>query len=221
MDWLSSKEIGVVVITNGHATVQREKLAAAEIEPLIPLILVGGEEIQQGRPEKPASSIFWRACSLIGCQPEEVSYTQMTWPCQACQAGSGFPGDCSRCTPAGFQTRDQDVKSKCFSCQSCSLCPCHATMNALQLWFSRVMSSRAWSHPIQSLTEPNVFIWRRPWPLSAGPMSPTYAIWHMHTPPPPPLPFPSSPGPQLAQGYDVDPDQKRSVHSSQLALPSL
>ena len=63
-----------MVITNGHPDVQRSKLAASRVDKLIEHILVGGEEIRQGRPEKPAASIFLRACSLVGCQPHEVKF---------------------------------------------------------------------------------------------------------------------------------------------------
>ena len=62
----------MAIITNGHPDVQRGKLAASGVGRLIKHILVGGEEIQQGRPEKPAASIFLRACSLVGCEPHEV-----------------------------------------------------------------------------------------------------------------------------------------------------
>ncbi|KAK9864960.1 hypothetical protein WJX84_009462 [Apatococcus fuscideae] len=72
IDWLKVEGIAIVVITNGHPDVQRGKLAAAGIEKFVTHILVGGEEIQQGRPEKPAASIFHRACSLVGCQPHEA-----------------------------------------------------------------------------------------------------------------------------------------------------
>lgn len=72
IDWLKEEGIGIVVITNGHPDIQRGKLAASGVDKLVQHILVGGEEIQQGRPEKPAASIFLRACSLAGCQPHEV-----------------------------------------------------------------------------------------------------------------------------------------------------
>lgn len=77
IDWLNEEAIAIVVITNGHPDVQRGKLAASGIDKLIKHILVGGEETRQGRPEKPAASIFLRACSLAGCQPHEVKIKQL------------------------------------------------------------------------------------------------------------------------------------------------
>ena len=56
-----------VIITNGHHKVQRDKLAACDAAELFPdpaLIIVGGEEVLEGRPEKPAASIFMKACGV-------------------------------------------------------------------------------------------------------------------------------------------------------------
>ena len=46
---LQQAEITAGIITNGHAEVQRAKLAAIEAKALFPIILVGHEEISAGR----------------------------------------------------------------------------------------------------------------------------------------------------------------------------
>ena len=46
---LQRAEITPGIITNGHAEVQRAKLAAIEAKALFPIILVGHEEISAGR----------------------------------------------------------------------------------------------------------------------------------------------------------------------------
>lgn len=60
--------IKVGIITNGHFLVQRNKLKACKADLLFDTILVGGEEPNQ----KPHKSIFLKACSLAGCNPEET-----------------------------------------------------------------------------------------------------------------------------------------------------
>lgn len=62
----------VLVITNGHAEIQRGKLRQVHAEALFDGILVGGEQIAAGRAEKPAASIFLTACQMAGCTPDEV-----------------------------------------------------------------------------------------------------------------------------------------------------
>ncbi|PRW20863.1 N-acylneuraminate-9-phosphatase [Chlorella sorokiniana] len=69
---LQQRGLQTVVITNGHATVQRQKLEACAAARLFRHILVGGEEIARGGHEKPHPSIFHKACSLAGCLPEEA-----------------------------------------------------------------------------------------------------------------------------------------------------
>ena len=62
----------VLIITNGHAEIQRGKLEQVHAVELFDGILVGGEEVAAGRAEKPAVSIFLRACEMAGCTPDEV-----------------------------------------------------------------------------------------------------------------------------------------------------
>lgn len=62
----------VMIITNGHAEIQRGKLRQVHAVELFDGILVGGEEIAAGRAEKPAVSIFLKACEMAGCMPDEV-----------------------------------------------------------------------------------------------------------------------------------------------------
>lgn len=72
---LEAKGIAAVIITNGHHKVQRDKLAACNAAALFPnpeKIIVGGEEVLEGRDEKPAVSIFMKACGVAGCKPEEA-----------------------------------------------------------------------------------------------------------------------------------------------------
>lgn len=58
----------VGIITNGHFSVQRNKLKACKADLLFDTILVGGEEPNQ----KPHKDIFLKACKLAGCKPEET-----------------------------------------------------------------------------------------------------------------------------------------------------
>mmetsp|Transcript_9658 Transcript_9658/g.11204 ORF Transcript_9658/g.11204 Transcript_9658/m.11204 type:complete len:287 (-) Transcript_9658:62-922(-) len=60
------------IITNGHHKVQRDKLKACDAYGLFDHIIVGGEEVLEGRPEKPGKSIFMKACGMVGCKPEEA-----------------------------------------------------------------------------------------------------------------------------------------------------
>lgn len=72
---LAAKGIAAVIITNGHHKVQRDKLAACDAAGLFPdpeKIIVGGEEVLEGREEKPAATIFAKACGVAGCAPEEA-----------------------------------------------------------------------------------------------------------------------------------------------------
>ncbi|GAB4824198.1 hypothetical protein N2152v2_011244 [Parachlorella kessleri] len=62
----------MVIITNGHHLIQRQKVASCEATRLFTHILVGGEEIRAGRHEKPHPSIFHRACELAQCQPQDA-----------------------------------------------------------------------------------------------------------------------------------------------------
>ena len=72
---LRKRGLRVVVITNGHHVVQRDKLAACAAHVLFPepeTIIVGGEEVLAGRLEKPHESIFLRACDVAGCAPNQA-----------------------------------------------------------------------------------------------------------------------------------------------------
>jgi len=72
---LARKNIKAVIITNGHPSVQREKLAACKANTWFPdpeQIIIGGEEILIGRWEKPAAEIFFKACHYAGCSPGEA-----------------------------------------------------------------------------------------------------------------------------------------------------
>lgn len=63
----------VVLITNGHAEVQRGKIEATQALAAVGgNVLVGGEELAAGRHEKPHASIFHSACRLVGCEPHEA-----------------------------------------------------------------------------------------------------------------------------------------------------
>lgn len=61
-----------IIITNGHAEIQRTKLVACGAADLFDGILVGGEEVLAGRVEKPHPAIFIAACKMAGCRPDEV-----------------------------------------------------------------------------------------------------------------------------------------------------
>lgn len=67
--------IHTVIITNGHADIQRSKLKACKAVDLFDGIIVGGEEVLAGRHEKPHPSIFHAACKLAGCTASEVNLT--------------------------------------------------------------------------------------------------------------------------------------------------
>ena len=66
---LQAAHIPVGIITNGHAEVQRAKLARIAAASLFPIILVGHEEVAAGRKEKPDKGIFLAACKLADCCP--------------------------------------------------------------------------------------------------------------------------------------------------------
>ena len=72
---LEDKGLAIVIITNGHHKIQRAKLDACQAHLYIPdpaRILVGGEEVLNGRAEKPSASIFLQACIAVGCAPREA-----------------------------------------------------------------------------------------------------------------------------------------------------
>ncbi len=56
----------MLIITNGHAEIQRGKLRQLRAVDLFDGILVGGEEVAAGRAEKPATSSFLKACEMAG-----------------------------------------------------------------------------------------------------------------------------------------------------------
>jgi len=78
---LRMKNVHVLIITNGHHIVQREKLAVCGIYEAVKLenILVGGEEVLAGRAEKPDASIFHEACKRVGVAPHEVMHVGDSW----------------------------------------------------------------------------------------------------------------------------------------------
>jgi len=78
---LRAKNVHVVIITNGHHVVQREKTAACGIYEVVKLenILVGGEEVLAGRDEKPEASIFHEACKRVDVVPDEVMHVGDSW----------------------------------------------------------------------------------------------------------------------------------------------
>lgn len=56
---LQGRGLATAIITNGHRTVQRQKLEACEAARLFPHMLVGGEEVAAGcGHEKPHPAIF-------------------------------------------------------------------------------------------------------------------------------------------------------------------
>ena len=69
---LQAARVPVGIITNGHAEVQRAKLARIAAASLFPTILVGHEEIAAGRAEKPDRGIFLAACRAAKCTPHRV-----------------------------------------------------------------------------------------------------------------------------------------------------
>ena len=71
----------VLIITNGHAEIQRGKLGRLRALDLFDGVLVGGEEIAAGAAEKPAASIFLKACELVRCTPDEVMTPTHPLPC--------------------------------------------------------------------------------------------------------------------------------------------
>ena len=84
----------VLIITNGHADIQRGKLERLCALDLFNGVLVGGEEIATGAAEKPAASIFLKACELAGCTPDEVMSPQLTSPLHfACTSSAPPPGN--------------------------------------------------------------------------------------------------------------------------------
>ena len=73
---MRAQGLATVIITNGHAQIQRTKLETCRAAELFDGVLVGGEEVLAGRAEKPHPGIFLAACSIAGCKPHEVSPSQ-------------------------------------------------------------------------------------------------------------------------------------------------
>ncbi|BDA48649.1 N-acylneuraminate-9-phosphatase [Coccomyxa sp. Obi] len=69
---LRQQGLKAIIITNGHPEIQRGKLERLQAALLFDGILVGGEEIAAGGEEKPAASIFLKACQLAQCLPSEA-----------------------------------------------------------------------------------------------------------------------------------------------------
>jgi len=88
---LKSSGVRCIIITNGHADIQRTKLEACRAAHLFDAILVGGEEVQAGRFEKPHPSIFLAACRLACCQP-----------CEAVHIGDNLVTDVAGANRAGL-----------------------------------------------------------------------------------------------------------------------
>lgn len=60
VELLTQQGYRLVVITNGHHLIQRQKVESCRAGRLFQHILVGGEEILEGRHEKPHPLIFQR-----------------------------------------------------------------------------------------------------------------------------------------------------------------
>ncbi|RMC12620.1 hypothetical protein DUI87_10144 [Hirundo rustica rustica] len=61
------KGLRLLLLTNGDRQTQREKIEACACQPYFDAIVVGGEQ----KEEKPAPSIFYYCCDLLGVQPAE------------------------------------------------------------------------------------------------------------------------------------------------------
>lgn len=61
------KEFQLLLLTNGDRQTQREKIEACACQPYFDAIVVGGEQ----KEEKPAPSIFYHCCDLLGVQPAD------------------------------------------------------------------------------------------------------------------------------------------------------
>ncbi|XP_038607257.1 N-acylneuraminate-9-phosphatase [Tachyglossus aculeatus] len=61
------KEVRLLLLTNGDSQTQREKIEACACQPYFDAIVVGGEQ----KEEKPAPSIFFHCCDLLGVQPKD------------------------------------------------------------------------------------------------------------------------------------------------------
>uniref|UniRef100_A0A3Q2LSV0 N-acetylneuraminic acid phosphatase n=1 Tax=Equus caballus TaxID=9796 RepID=A0A3Q2LSV0_HORSE len=59
------KEVRLLLLTNGDRQTQREKIEACACQSYFDAIVVGGEQ----KEEKPAPSIFYYCCDLLGVQP--------------------------------------------------------------------------------------------------------------------------------------------------------
>ncbi|KAF6284571.1 N-acetylneuraminic acid phosphatase [Rhinolophus ferrumequinum] len=59
------KEVYLLLLTNGDRQTQREKIEACACQSYFDAIVVGGEQ----KEEKPAPSIFYYCCNLLGVQP--------------------------------------------------------------------------------------------------------------------------------------------------------
>ncbi|CAE8615345.1 unnamed protein product [Polarella glacialis] len=69
---LQACKLELCVITNGHEDVQYPKLRAVRAQELFQHIIVGGDEVREGRKEKPDPAIFRKACQLTGVCPTEA-----------------------------------------------------------------------------------------------------------------------------------------------------
>lgn len=78
---LRTRGIGLGIITNGHAVIQREKLAACGAYNFFmpEHICVGGEELLGGRTEKPHRSIFQHMCERLGVAPANAMFVGDNW----------------------------------------------------------------------------------------------------------------------------------------------
>lgn len=59
------KEVRLLLLTNGDRQTQREKIEACACQSYFDAIVIGGEQ----KEEKPAPSIFYHCCDLLGVQP--------------------------------------------------------------------------------------------------------------------------------------------------------
>ena len=51
---------------------QRDKITAIRAGDLFTWVINGGEEVVEGRKEKPDASVFHKACKMVGCEPSEA-----------------------------------------------------------------------------------------------------------------------------------------------------
>ena len=104
-----------VIRPSRHPEIQRGKLRQLGAEQLFDGMLVGGEEVAAGAAEKPAASIFLKACQLAVCQPCEVYCWALPLP-----QSMSLPGTKS-CRPSGI-TPQTPCSAPAHGAPWCSVC---------------------------------------------------------------------------------------------------